>query len=137
MDPWSTCQANVTLPEIPITKFEDNFTPNISDKLPDHEEYLAILEAKLKKLKSDPSVVAQLAAKREACMRDLLTSAAYVEEELIELEEPVSNSQLLRTIAPQKQALTQGEVVSLVKYDQLKDDDSDPEVNDSSENPPT
>lgn len=43
MDPWSTCQANVNIPEIPITKFEDNFTPTITEKLPDSEQYLAVL----------------------------------------------------------------------------------------------
>lgn len=68
-------------------------------------------------------------------MQQLLTSAVHVEEEIIELDEPISNLQILRTIAPQKQALNQGEIVELVKYDQLRNDDSDSEVNkDSSAN---
>lgn len=80
-------------------------------------------------------MLAQLAAKKEACMQQLLTSAVHVEEEIIEFDEPISNSQILRTIAPQKQALYQGEIVELVKYDQLKNDDSDSELNkDSSAN---
>lgn len=62
-------------------------------------------------------------------MQQLLSTAVHVEDEILELEEPISNSQILRTIAPQKQALSQGEIVELVKYDQLKDDDSDSEVN--------
>ncbi|KAJ8916870.1 hypothetical protein NQ315_005877 [Exocentrus adspersus] len=129
MDPWSTCQTNVTISEIVLTKFEDNFIPGTTDnKLPDSEQYLAILEEKLKKLKNDPKVLAQLTAKKEYCMQQLLAGAVQVEE-AIELEETIPNSSILRTIAPQKQALTQGEIVEFIKYDQLKDDDSDSEVN--------
>ncbi|KAJ8946790.1 hypothetical protein NQ314_008773 [Rhamnusium bicolor] len=129
MDPWMTCQTNVTVQEIPITKFEDNFTPTINDKLPDSEQYLAVLEEKLKKIKNDPRLLAQLTAKKEACMQQLLNSAIHLDEEIIELEESIPHSQILRTIAPQKQALNQGEIVELVKYDQLKDDESDTEIN--------
>lgn len=103
--------------------------------MPDSEQYLAVLEEKLRKIKNDPRVLAQLAAKKEDCMQQLLTSAVHIDEEIIELDEPISNSQILRTIAPQKQAINQGEIVELVKYDQLKNDDSDSEVNkDSSAN---
>lgn len=52
-----------------------------------------------------------------------------VNEEDLELDEPINNSHLLRTFLPQKQALNQGEVVELVKYDQLSNEDSDPDVN--------
>lgn len=142
MDPWLSCQRHVTIPEIPITKFEDNFTLEnirIYEKLPDSDQYIAILgklftlkqvwnlkmlflESKLRKLKNDPNVLAQLAAKREACMQRLLcTTEEFCLEEDLEYEKPVSESQILRTIAPQKQAIKQGEILELVKYDQLQD----------------
>lgn len=54
-----------------------------------------------------------------------------VDEEVLDLDEPIPSSQILRAIAPQKQALNQGEVIEFVKYDQL-DNDSDSSVNQSS-----
>lgn len=41
-DPWLSCD-NVTTPEIAINKFEDNFHSHFFARLPDSEEYLAIL----------------------------------------------------------------------------------------------
>lgn len=42
------------------------------------------------------------------------------------LDTPLSSSSLLRAVAPEKQALTTGEVVELIKYDSLDpEDDSD------------
>lgn len=61
----------------------------------------------------------QLAEKREACMRHLLcTETVYVDEDL-KLDEPIEDSPILRTVAPHRQALTHGETVELVRYDQL------------------
>nr|CAH7757622.1 unnamed protein product [Callosobruchus chinensis] len=119
MDPWLMCQTDVTISGT-ITKFEDNFIPPFT-KLPDSEEYLAILEARLRKIKQDPNILAQLAAKKEECMRQLLNRPGELDDEILSLEEPIENLQILRTIAPQ-QAVTQGELVELLKYDQLKDD---------------
>lgn len=45
-DPWLSCGLNVITSEIPINKFEDNFNSQFFSKLPDSEEYLAILGKK-------------------------------------------------------------------------------------------
>ncbi|CAH0564165.1 unnamed protein product [Brassicogethes aeneus] len=126
MDPWITCQSDVVISEIPITlNFEDNFSPSQNDKLPDSEQYLAILEEKLRKIKSDPDVLRQLAEKRESCMQQLMLADPFYEDENIELDTPVPNSHIIRTLQPQKQALNQGEIVELVKYDQLNNENAD------------
>lgn len=52
-------------------------------------------------------------------MLQLLNEETNYSGEQSFLDEPVSNSQILRTLLPQKQALNQGEVVELIKYDQL------------------
>ncbi|XP_074032000.1 uncharacterized protein isoform X2 [Leptinotarsa decemlineata] len=123
---WYFCfRVNTT-----ITKFEDNFTIISNNKLPDSEQYLAILEEKLRKIKNDPNIIAQLSAKKEACMQQLLSGPEEIDEEILNLDEPVSSSQILRTIAPQKQALNHGEIVELVKHDQLKKE-NDLETEDS------
>ncbi|XP_076269463.1 uncharacterized protein LOC143202058 isoform X2 [Rhynchophorus ferrugineus] len=125
MDPWS-CQTHVTDFDKKITKFEDDFIPLINnDKLPDHEAYLAILESKLRKIKSDPNVLRQLAAKKEGFMLQLLNEEHSYSVEQSHLDEPIPNSQILRTLLPQKQALNQGEVVELIKYDQLSSEADD------------
>lgn len=85
------------------------------------------LENRLKKLKSDSDVLGQLTARREACLQQLLNGDINLEENLT-LEAPLSNSALLRTILPQKQALTQGEIVQFAKYDQLVDSYVDKEI---------
>ncbi|KAK5641716.1 hypothetical protein RI129_010263 [Pyrocoelia pectoralis] len=124
MDPWTTYRQE-EVPNPPSVKeskdlntFEDNFKPLVSDTLPDSKEYLASLETKLAKLKADPNVLQQLAAKREACMRQLLIADSNPETDL-ELDTPIEPSPILRTIAPSKQALTEGELVTLIQYDQL------------------
>ncbi|KAB0793088.1 hypothetical protein PPYR_12708 [Photinus pyralis] len=98
--------------------FEDNFKPLVSDTLPDSQAYLAGLETKLAKLKSDPNVLQQLAEKREACLRQLLLTNSESDTD-ISLDTPIEPSPILRTIAPSKQALTEGELVTLIQYDQL------------------
>lgn len=42
-DPWMPCGYNVITEEVKITRFEDNFTSQFFAKLPDSEEYIAIL----------------------------------------------------------------------------------------------
>lgn len=55
-------------------------------------------------------------------MQELLSDVLRINEDS-DLDIPVENSAILRTLAPQKQALTQGELVELVKYDQLVNED--------------
>lgn len=81
------------------------------------------LEAKLQKLKSDPDVLRNLAARREACMQQLLRGEIQLEEDSV-LETPLTNSVLIRTVFPHKQGLTQAEVVEFVKYDELVKEES-------------
>ncbi|XP_055543876.1 uncharacterized protein LOC129729376 [Wyeomyia smithii] len=142
-DPWSS-NSNTSSSEIsqrddsdsPFLKFEDNFEPpkapeqNIQQpqegRLPDSDNYLAVLERKLKRLKTNPSVLQQLAERREVCMQHLLNDSAFGRSdpsdlELLELEEPVNNYELLRFIKPE-QALSVAELVNLVKYDHLESD---------------
>lgn len=76
-------------------------------------------ETRLQKLKSNPDVLRQLAEKREACMRQLLQENYIYEEEILQFEEPIEDSPILRAVAPHRQALTHGETVELVRYDQL------------------
>lgn len=89
-----------------------------------------VLEEKLHKIKSSPNILRQLAEKREDCMRELMKSEDFPDETLT-LDIPIENSTILRTLLPQRQALTQGELVELVKYDQLVDEN----ISDSSEEP--
>ncbi|KAF2897342.1 hypothetical protein ILUMI_08837 [Ignelater luminosus] len=126
MDPWINCEtsftSNVEVPEKSkkdFFSFEDNFKPLVSDTLPDSKEYLAILESKLNKLKSDPNVLEQLSKKREACMQQLLSGVSSCAVEDDTLDTPCKDSAILRTLAPEKQALTQGERVPLVEYNEL------------------
>ncbi|CAH2013512.1 unnamed protein product [Acanthoscelides obtectus] len=130
MDPWLMCQTDLTISGTIITKFEDNFVPPFT-KLPDSEEYLANLEAKLRKLQLNPNILSQLAAKKEACMQQLLKTSTELDDEILTLEEPIENLQILRTVTPQ-QALTQGELVELIKYDQLKYEDCGDKLDESS-----
>lgn len=63
----------------------------------------------------------QLAEKREACMHQLMNTIAEFDIQQSIFEEPIDSSPILRTIAPEKQALTQGELLELVNYDQLEE----------------
>lgn len=55
-------------------------------------------------------------------MQQLLCGIENCTTEDDTLETPVPNSTILRAIAPEKQALTTGELVDLVNYDQLVED---------------
>ena len=66
-------------------------------------------------------------------MQNLLDGEPHFEENN-DLDTPVGNSQLIRTILPQKQALNKGEVVELINYDQLETSDSEKESDTSSNN---
>lgn len=148
-DPWFSSE-NVIAPVNQANKFEDNFNSTFFEKLPDSDEYLALLgklflftttklkiisliyaERKLKKIKNNSNVLAQLAEKREACMQELLTNGSYREEDQHIDFENSATSLILKAIAPQKQALNQGELLELVKNDQL-DSSSIKSLNNSS-----
>ncbi|XP_060522810.1 uncharacterized protein LOC132699873 [Cylas formicarius] len=129
MDPWQSCQSRLNISDKNTLKFEDNFI----DKLPDHKEYLAVLEGKLLKIKNDPNILQQLAAKKEVYMRQLLNEESERYFEYSSLDEPISSSQIVRAILTQRQALNQGEILNIIKYDELGRDDKDPAVN----TPPT
>lgn len=111
-------------------EFEDNFDahqPQLlnprepqDNRLPDSDNYLATLEKRLHRLKNNPTVLQQLAERREACMHSLLVGNTNLRSEAeLELEEPVNNSELLRFIRPE-QALSQAEIVQLVQHDHLQ-----------------
>ncbi|XP_053691873.1 uncharacterized protein LOC128740360 [Sabethes cyaneus] len=141
-DPWSSSinsssdinQQSDSNPS--LLQFEDNFEPTRfseqsiqkpqEGRLPDSDNYLAVLERKLKRIKTNPSVLQQLAERREVCMQHLLndnTNGRFdrLNSDLLELEEPVNNYELLRFIKPE-QALSAAELVNLVKYDHLEPD---------------
>lgn len=42
-NPWLSCDSNVITQEVGNNKFEDNFGSHFFVKLPDSDEYLAIL----------------------------------------------------------------------------------------------
>ncbi|GJQ80116.1 hypothetical protein Trydic_g19397 [Trypoxylus dichotomus] len=122
MDPWNNSKGDddKACPK----QFEDNFVPEIT-KLPDSEKYLAALEEKLHKIKLNPNVIEQLAQKREECLNQLLNGPECARSDDLSLDEPVESTAIMRTIMPQKQALTQGEIVELLKYDRLESSDTD------------
>lgn len=69
MDPWG---SEIGKSEVQ-SEFEDNFKPtSVSEKLSDSEQYLAILERKLKAVKSKNKVVENLAAYRADCIDRLM-----------------------------------------------------------------
>jgi len=113
-------------------QFEDNFTSCTTGKsvqvnsssiqstiipLDDTDSYLQGLERKLAKIKKT-NLVKAISEKREDCMRTLLTTEDTVRDHLLELDTPVSNSELYRHLQP-IHPLTVGETVHIVKHDQL------------------
>lgn len=93
-------------------------------------------ERKLKKAKNNPDVLAQLAEKREACMQQLLMNGASLEQDQHIDFENSATSLILKTIAPQKQALNQGELLELVKNDHLESSEANNSPNYSSTDSP-
>uniref|UniRef100_A0A1Q3FF85 Uncharacterized protein n=1 Tax=Culex tarsalis TaxID=7177 RepID=A0A1Q3FF85_CULTA len=130
-DPW--CNPNPTSAETSDAilsaaqlQFEDNFEPAVGDqqqqpqdgRLPDSDSYLAALERRLKRIKTNPTVLQQLAERREACMQHLLNDDT-ASTRYDQLDEPVFNHELLRIIRPE-QALSAAELAHLVKHDHLE-----------------
>lgn len=125
--------------------FEDNFEGNKEEKpkfepLSDSAEYLSILQKRLARLQN-PKVVEQLREKRDQCMRELLegstTTGLLTDSQLnleasIGLTENQTANEIIRFIKPE-QPLTAGEVVPIIKHDQLERSTGteDPEKSDS------
>lgn len=133
-DPW--CNPNPSSEPSDATQhqqlqFEDNFEPSSAvpdqqQRLADSETYLAALERRLKRIKTNPTVLQQLAERREACMQQLLndTSSAAASNNYDQLDEPVFNHELLRIIRPE-QAISAAELAHLVKHDHLAEEHED------------
>ncbi|KAG8234307.1 hypothetical protein J437_LFUL013047 [Ladona fulva] len=120
MDPWGDQSGEPTNGNSESQgKFEDNFKP--FNRLPDSEEYITCLENKLKKLKSQQGkkdLVQSLSEARQSCMVRLTTEETE-SADLSYLDSPVDRSVILEKIAPEKQALTTGELLELSKSDEL------------------
>lgn len=149
-DPWSSGSSDSIIDAAAPTslQFEDNFEPSApgvsvsgasssssSDiqqprdgRLPDSDSYLALLERRLRRIRTNPTVLQQLAERREACMQHLLndSSAALRADSELALDEPVNQHELLRFIRPE-QALSVAELVHIVKYDHLEQEPTEPE----------
>lgn len=85
-------------------------------------------ENKLKRLQTKSGVLQQLKDRREHCIETLLASDSPVEQRIsdLELDQPVSAS-VARFIHPE-QPLTVGEVLHLVKHDELENTETEGEV---------
>ncbi|XP_058975146.1 uncharacterized protein LOC131801093 [Musca domestica] len=96
--------------------------------LPDSQTYLKGLERKLDKLKKNSKLVEALSEKRSDCLRSLiqgdLSGSNSNNDLLLELEASINSDSavhnLYRQIQP-VQAVTVGETVHIVKYDQLEE----------------
>lgn len=89
-----------------------------------------IAENRLRKLKKDPSVLKQLSERREAAIENLLnTSERVTTESDLNFDQPIQQSleilesaqEIIRHIRP-FQPQTVGEVVHIIKYDQLNEE---------------
>ncbi|KAK3911968.1 Coiled-coil domain-containing protein 32 [Frankliniella fusca] len=149
VDPWkmhsegSSCSASEE-DHSKFEGFEDSFVSGSTDssfdtksRLPDSAEYLASLENKLAKLKSKrkgKDIIKSLEEKNKSSMMSFLANDSQVvlgDDDFI-MDTPVNNNHpLMRYVAPDKQALTVGELVELLKADHLtqvlEEHDSDEE----------
>ncbi|XP_061387159.1 uncharacterized protein LOC133322127 [Musca vetustissima] len=105
----------------------DNQKPE-HQPLPDSQTYLKGLERKLDKLKKNSKLVEALSEKRDDCLRSLIQSDLSGNNSnndlMLELEASINSDSavhnLYRQIQP-VQAVTVGETVHIVKYDQLEE----------------
>lgn len=137
-DPW--CNPNPASSEpsdaTQQLQFEDNFEPSTvpdlqqpqEGRLADSDSYLAALERRLKRIKTNPTVLQQLAERREACMQQLLNDSSAASNSYDQLDEPVFNHELLRIIRPE-QALSAAELAHLVKHDHLEGEHEEEQQN--------
>lgn len=81
-----------------------------------------IIEKKLQKIKKGANLVEALSEKRNDCLRQLLNSGdADNNNEVLALDQPLNNIEFYRHLQP-VQALSVGELVHIVKHDQLQQD---------------
>jgi hypothetical protein len=77
--------------------------------------------ALLKERQSKKDLVQSLEEKHKSCM--LICSDTFVTQEDLDLDEPINSNHpvhaFMRHIAPERQAVTLGELVELLKADQL------------------
>ncbi len=131
-DPWRNGHQSASEGEtVGPAAFEDDFVDRTNTgatdptlpRLPDSDEYLASLEAKLARVQSRGSLVRDLCQKREDEMRRLLGRDAENETSAVIdpwSEEPLRDNPLLRRLAPSTQALTREELVALLEADALQ-----------------
>lgn len=81
---------------------------------------LSHAERRLKRIQTNPTVLQQLAERREACMQQLLNDPAAASQNYDQLDEPVFNHELLRLIRPASTALSAAELAHLLKHDHLE-----------------
>ena len=132
MSAWVDDLVAIDINEID-RKFEDNFVPKSEfQKLDDSEDYLKILENRLKKIKQNPTVLNQLKEKREELVGNLLNSSTtrITTDKDIELEEAIESNKIISHLIPE-QPQTIGEIAHLIKHDQLdiqkQEEDQEPE----------
>lgn len=127
-DPWCNPNSEPSDATQQQLQFEDNFEPSSAvpdqqQRLADSDTYLAALERRLKRIKTNPTVLQQLAERREACMQQLLNDTSS-NNSYDQLDEPVFNHELLRIIRPE-QAISAAELAHLVKHDHLAEEHED------------
>lgn len=89
-------------------------------------------EHKLRRLQTNTTVLQQLKDRREHCIERLLASDGPIEQRIsdLELDQPLSQQQLVRIINPH-QPLTVGEVLHLVKHDELQEEEDTEDIPES------
>lgn len=89
-------------------------------------------EHKLRRLQTNTTVLQQLKDRREHCIERLLASDIPIEQRIsdLELDQPLSQQQLVRIINPH-QPLTVGEVLHLVKHDELQEEEDTEDIPES------
>ncbi|XP_037913360.1 uncharacterized protein LOC119653004 [Hermetia illucens] len=109
-----------------FTSTERNSSANQIQNLPDSQQYLESLEKKLKRLKRDPNILRQLAAKREEFIGNLLNDNLFINrDDELALDAPIVTGEsavheIYRHLRP-VQPLNVGETVNIVHYDQLEE----------------
>jgi len=119
-------------------KFEDDFAPQSDknfQKLDDSDDYLKLLESRLRKIKKDPSVLKQLKEKREECFNNLLNnSLSITSQQDFELDESLQSNEIIRHLIP-AQAQTVGEIAHLIRHDTLDQQKQEEETEANQEDP--
>jgi len=122
MDPWGvrSVDENSERNIVAENTFQDSF---LFEKLPDSEEYLKILEDKLKRLNKKKAQQGNSGQVKQDILASLLRSesrqiVAILDNVDIDLDRGVNTNLVVRQLLP-KQPLTIGETVRLVDADQL------------------